>query len=53
MTINAVVNAGRSLVYYGAFTANMHTDLSSVGRRARCIVDREANGIPVVSSVQI
>ena len=57
MTINTLLsNAVGPLGYYGAFTANMHTDFNpSAGSAgaAAIVAAAQANGVPVVSSLQM
>ena len=57
MTVNTLLsNAAGPLGYYGAFTANMHTDFNpSVGSQGAdaIVASAQANGIPVVSGLQM
>lgn len=46
-------NALGSLGYYGAFTANMHTDAATIPENDALITSAQARGVPIVSGKQL
>ena len=46
-------NALGSLGYYGAFTANMHTDSATIPQNDALIASAQARGVPIVSGKQM
>jgi hypothetical protein len=53
-TINALLdNALGPLGYYGAFTANMHTDTTTSAGSSAIVAAAKARGVPVVSAQQM
>lgn len=53
-TVNTLLdNALGSLGYYGAFTANMHTDLASTFESDQLLASAQARGVPVVTANQM
>ena len=54
MTINALLDAAAgSKGYYGAFVANMHTDVASSSESDAIISSAKSHAIPVISSRQL
>ena len=54
MTINTLLdNAVGSLGYYGAFTANMHTDTAASAGSDAIVASAQARGVPIVSAKQM
>lgn len=46
-------NALGSTGYYGAFTANMHTDVATIPENDALILSAQARGVPIVSGKQL
>jgi hypothetical protein len=54
LTINALLdNALGTTGYYGAFTANMHTDTAASTGSDAIVASAQARGVPVVSALQM